>query len=148
MKQITCLLIIIYIIVYLTITIYNKPKFEFFNEGASSLPNNNPSLQKYGGMKLSGELETILGKHSQKIINEESYQNTQNRQIRLLKDRVDKLRNDIIIIKSKDKEETNNIYNNYSMDDSISQLPQSVKNRMGLKIPNEIDFNFSIDPTL
>ena len=141
MKQITCLLIIIYVIVYLTITIYNKPNFEFFNEEETSLPKDN-------GMNLSNELETILGKHSQKFINEESYQNTQNRQIKLLKDRVDKLRNDIIIIKSKDKEETNNIYNNYSMDDSISQLPQSVKNRMGLKIPNEIDFNFSIDPTL
>ena len=150
MKQITCLSIIIYIIVYLTITIYNKPNFEFFDDGESS---SNTTRVENGNFlskqrELSNDALKVLDKEFQKFKGQESYQNTQNRQIKLLKNRVDKLRNDIIIIKNKDKEETNSIYNNYTMDDSISQLPQSIKNRMGLNIPNKIDFNFSIDPTL
>ena len=148
MKQITCLIIIIYIIVYLTISIYNKPNFEFFdsNPPPSTNVENGQFLSEQ--RQLSNEALRVLDKEFQKFKNQESNQNIQNRQIKLLKNRVDRLRNDIIVMKNKDKEETNSIYKSYSMDDSIAQLPNSIKERIGLGIPNEIDFNFTIDPTL
>ena len=34
------------------------------------------------------------------------------------------------------------------MEDSLSQLPGSVRDRFGLNLSSEIDFNFTIDPTL
>ena len=49
-------------------------------------------------------------------------------------------------MKNKDAEESKTIYNRVGMDDSLSQIPQSVRNKLG--IPSEIDFNFTIDPTL
>tara|TARA_B100000795_G_scaffold203346_2_gene156994 strand:- start:1700 stop:2413 length:714 start_codon:yes stop_codon:yes gene_type:complete len=79
---------------------------------------------------------------------QESAQNIQNISINSLKKRVDALRNDIVIFKNKEKEENKSIYNRFDNDDSISQLPSSVRDRYGLNIPSEIDFNFTIDPTL
>ena len=80
------------------------------------------------------------------VLVQSAEQNIQNREISDLKKRVDALRNDIVIMKNKDAEESKTIYNRVGMDDSLSQIPQSVRNKLG--IPSEIDFNFTIDPTL
>ena len=61
---------------------------------------------------------------------------------------MDALRNDIVILKNKEKEENQSIHNKVEMEDTISQLPGSVRDRFGLNLPGEIDFNFIIDPTL
>ena len=85
---------------------------------------------------------------SQRFTNQEAEQNIQNREISSLKKRVDSLRNDIVILKNKEKEENQSIYNKVDMDDTISQIPSAVRDRYGLNLPGEIDFNFTIDPTL
>ena len=84
---------------------------------------------------------------TQRFKEQEAEQNIQNKAIANLKKRVDNLRNDIVILKNKEKEEYRSVYNRVGMDDSISQLPNSVKDRLGLGLPSEIDINFTIDPT-
>lgn len=89
-----------------------------------------------------------LDEDTERFKHQESEQNIQNRAISGLKKRVDALRNDIVILKNKEKEEQRSIYNQVDMEDSLSQLPNSVRDRFGLNLPSEIDFNFTIDPTL
>ena len=95
----------------------------------------------------TGTVQT-LDKDTERFKQHESEQNLQNRAISELKKRVDALRNDIVILKNKEKEENQSIHNKVEMEDTISQLPGSVRDRFGLNLPGEIDFNFTIDPTL
>ena len=119
----------------------------FNNNGRSSSSN-----VVYTG--VSGE--TSLGNGTQRAVEEElrrfkeqeAEQNIQNREISNLKKRVDVLRSDIVILKNKEKEENRSVHNTVDIEDSISQLPASVRDRYGLNLPSEIDFNFTIDPTL
>ena len=48
-----------------------------------------------------------------------------------MKKRVDALRNDIVILKNKDKDEMRSVHNRIHLDDTISQLPASVQDRLG-----------------
>lgn len=140
MKQTITLILAVYVIVYVCITIYNKPNLEFFyaEETTSTATD----------ISLSGSTEQTLDEATKIFMEQESEQNIQNKSIRDLKKRVDTLRNDIVILKNKEKDEYRNIYNKIGMEDSVSQIPDSVKDRLGLGLPSEIDFNFTIDPTL
>ena len=99
-------------------------------------------------ISLSDNTIKSLDMETQRFKEQEAEQNIQNKAIANLKKRVDNLRNDIVILKNKEKEEYRSVYNRVGMDDSISQLPNSVKDRLGLGLPSEIDINFTIDPTL
>ena len=99
-------------------------------------------------ISLSDSTVNSLDEETRRFKEQEGEQNIQNKAIANLKKRVDTLRNDIVILKNKEKEEYRSIYNRVDMDDSISQLPNSVKDRLGLGLPSEIDINFTIDPTL
>lgn len=99
-------------------------------------------------ISLSQGTISSLDQETRRFKEQEAEQNIQNKAISNLKKRVDDLRNDIVILKNKEKEEYRSIYNRVSPDDSISQLPNSVKDRLGLGLPSEIDINFTIDPTL
>ena len=82
------------------------------------------------------------------MVRQESEQNIQNMVISDMKKRVDALRNDIVILKNKDKDEMRSVHNRIELDDTISQLPASVQDRMGMGIgyerPRNIDINFDI----
>ena len=97
---------------------------------------------------LSGGTVQTIDESSRRFKEQEAQQNIQNTAISNMKKRVDTLRNDIVILKNKEKEEYRSVYNKVDTDDSISQLPNSVKERLGMGLPSEIDFNFTIDPTL
>lgn len=97
---------------------------------------------------VSGNTVKTLDENSKRFRDQEAQQNIQNKAISEMKKRVDALRNDIVILKNKEKEEYRSVYNKVEMEDSISQLPNSVKERLGMGLPSEIDVNFTIDPTL
>jgi hypothetical protein len=97
---------------------------------------------------ISSSTANALDADSERFKQQESDQNIQNKSISELKKRVDALRNDIVVLKNKEKEENRSIYNQVDMEDSLSQIPGSVRDRFGMNLPSEIEFNFSIDPTL
>lgn len=108
------------------------------------------STTKTSSNNISLDNDTLksLDEETRRFKEQEGEQNIQNKAIADLKKRVDTLRNDIVILKNKEKEEYRSVYNRVDMEDSISQLPNSVKDRLGLGLPSEIDINFTIDPTL
>ena len=97
---------------------------------------------------IAGATQNSIDENSKRFREQESQQNIQNKAISDMKKRVDALRNDIVILKNKEKEEYRSIYNKVDMNDSVSQLPASIKDRLGIGLPSEIDFNLTIDPTL
>ena len=97
---------------------------------------------------ISSGTANALDQDTRRFKEQEAEQNIQNKSISELKKRVDALRNDIVILKNKEKDEQRSIYNQVDMEDSLSQIPGSVRDRFGLNLPSEIDFNFTIDPTL
>lgn len=113
------------------------------NRVVTSIPKNTTT-----NTSISSGTVNALDADSERFKQQEAEQNIQNKSISELKKRVDTLRNDIVILKNKEKEENRSIYNQVDMEDSLSQLPGSVRDRLGLNLPSEIDFNFTIDPTL
>ena len=81
---------------------------------------------------LSGGTVQTIDENSRRFKEQEGQQNIQNKAISEMKKRVDALRNDIVILKNKEKEEYRSVYNKVEMEDSISQLPNSVKDRLGM----------------
>jgi hypothetical protein len=128
--------------VYMVAVNNNNKKSENSNNVRvySSTTESNPTLS-------GGTVQTI-DESSRRFKEQEGQQNIQNKAISEMKKRVDALRNDIVILKNKEKDEYRSVYNKVEMEDSISQLPNSVKDRLGMGLPSEIDFNFTIDPTL
>ena len=63
-----------------------------------------------------------LDADSQRFKEQEAEQNIQNRAAPDLKKRVDALRNDIVILKNKEKEENRSIYNQVDMEDSLPRF--------------------------
>ena len=113
------------------------------NRVVTSIPRNTTT-----NTSISSGTVNALDHETQRFKEQEAEQNIQNKAISDLKKRVDVLRNDIVIMKNKEKEENRSIYNKVDMEDSLSQIPGSVRDRYGLNLPSEIDFNFTIDPTL
>ena len=97
---------------------------------------------------LPSGTDEAVQRDNDRMVRQESEQNIQNRVISDMKKRVDALRNDIVILKNKDKDEMRSVHNRIELDDTISQLPASVQDRMGMGIgyerPRNIDINFDI----
>ena len=123
-------------------TVNNNGKSIISNRVVTSIPKNTTT-----NTSISSGTAGALDADSERFKQQESEQNIQNRAISDLKKRVDALRNDIVILKNKEKEENRSIYNQVDMEDSLSQIPGSIRDRYGLNLPSEIDFNFNIDPT-
>ena len=73
-------------------------------------------------IQLNDEIMKDMDENRKIFLQQETAQNTQNRIITDLKKRVDALRNDIVVLKSKDKDELRNVYNTIQSGDSISQV--------------------------
>ena len=80
-------------------------------------------------IELNENILQDMDENRQIFLRQETEQNTQNRIITDLKKRVDLLRNDIVVMKNKDKDELRSIQNVVQSDDSISQvlsMPHSI----------------------
>ena len=73
-------------------------------------------------IQLNEEILKDMDENRKIFLEQETAQTTQNRVITDLKKRVDSLRNDIVLLKSKDKDELRSVYNTVQSDDSISQV--------------------------
>tara|TARA_B110001469_G_C9646847_1_gene327380 strand:- start:4384 stop:5118 length:735 start_codon:yes stop_codon:yes gene_type:complete len=81
-------------------------------------------------IELNEDILQDMDENRQIFLRQETEQNTQNRIITDLKKRVDLLRNDIVVMKNKDKDELRSIQNVVQSDDSIAQV---------LSMPNGIN---------
>jgi len=73
-------------------------------------------------IELNEDILQDMDENRQIFLRQETEQNTQNRIITDLKKRVDLLRNDIVVMKNKDKDELRSIQNVVQSDDSIAQV--------------------------
>jgi len=81
-------------------------------------------------IELNEDILKDMNENRKIFLKQETEQNTQNRIITDLRKRVDLLRNDIVVMKNKDKDELRSIQNIVQSDDSISQV---------LSMPNMIN---------
>lgn len=80
-------------------------------------------------IELNEDILQDMDENRQIFLRQETEQNTQNRIITDLKKRVDLLRNDIVVMKNKDKDELRSIQNVVQSEDSIAQvlsMPHSI----------------------
>ena len=98
----------VYIIVYLVIRIYDNPKFEFFSASQNDLT-------------LDAQVMAEIEKDKERFLKQEREQTTQNRTISELKRKIDEYRNDIVIYKNNDKDDTKSIYKKMGYDDSVAE---------------------------
>ena len=94
-----------YVIVFIVMKIHQKPNFDFFDGNA----NLSPQFSKAVEEKRKEMNKQMLEQHDQ------------DRRIHSLKNKIDALRNDLKIIKSKEQEEMSSIYQQISSDDSLSE---------------------------
>ena len=93
------------------------------NKTISSLPFKFRTNEKNRNIiKLNEDILDNMDENRKIFIEEESEQNTQNRIITDLKKRVDSLRNDIVLLKTKDKNELRSIQDVVQRGDSVSQV--------------------------
>lgn len=94
-----------FVIVYLVVKIFLKPNFDHF----SALDTLSPEFSK--------AIENKRYELNQQMLQ----QYDQDKRINSIKNKVDSLRNDLKIIKSKEEEELRSIYQNIDENDTISQ---------------------------
>tara|TARA_B100000123_G_C25459154_1_gene309575 strand:+ start:35 stop:505 length:471 start_codon:yes stop_codon:yes gene_type:complete len=111
-----------FVICYLIFKIYNKPNPEFFNTSATNL--DETSLSK------------AIEEKKNNFINQIDSQNLQNREISILRKKIDTLRNDLVIMKKQEQDELGNIYNRINSNDSLSQALSSNKRGLITKMIN------------
>ena len=97
---------LVYVIVYIVLKIWNKPNFDFFTNHDMVLP---PSF------------DTAIANKRKEMLDQMKAQNVQDEQIRSLKSKIDTLRNDLQIIKSKEQDELSTIYQQVNGSDSMAE---------------------------
>ena len=108
---------IVYIIVYIVLKVMNEPNFEFYTEHSSTSDSTLSSLEMAYQKKLNQFLE------------HEKHQADQNRRISDLKRLIDTLRNDLVIIQQKDKDEITAINGNSSIAEVIGSGSSGMVNK-------------------
>ena len=128
MNNLLIIFCLAYIIVYLVVTIHNKPNFEFFD---SPSPSGSKGVsdgegEKIGGYKDEDALITAIKKEIEKnkemFYKQESEQNIQNTQIKELSQQVDKFRDDLMLFMKNENRENGNVHSSINPDDSLSQM--------------------------
>ena len=131
-----------YVIVFIVMKIHQKPNFDFFDGNA----NLSPQFSKAVEEKRKEMNKQMLEQHDQ------------DRRIHALKNKIDALRNDLKIIKSKEQEEMSSIYQQISSDDSLSEamgveggrvlngmLGRGNRGRAAGKAGKNYNLNFNLD---
>lgn len=94
-----------YVIIYIVVKIFLKPNYDHFD----------------GLDYLSPEFSQTIDSKRYELKQQQLHQYDQDKRINGLKNKVDSLRRDLKIIKSKDEEEARSIYHNVNGDDSLAQ---------------------------
>ena len=105
-KNLGTIVCIVYIIVYIVLKVLHRPNFDFFADGAPP-----PTIS----------LARALAEKRGTMLDQEGKQGDQNKRISELKLKIDALRNDLTIIKSKEQEELSSIHNKISGTDSLAE---------------------------
>lgn len=95
-----------YVIIYIVVKIFLKPNYDHFD----------------GLDYLSPEFSEAVDSKRYELKQQQLKQYDQDKRINSLKNKVDALRNDLKIIKSKDEEEARSLYNSINGNDSVSQV--------------------------
>lgn len=95
-----------YVIIYIVVKIFLKPNYDHFD----------------GLDYLSPEFSDAVDSKRYELKQQQLKQYDQDKRINSLKNKVDALRNDLKIIKSKDEEEARSLYNSINGNDSVSQV--------------------------
>ena len=96
-----------FVIIYLVVKIYRNPRFEFFDaHGASGM---NPAFSSAVEAKRMEMNTQMLEQYDQ------------DKRINSIKNKIDALRNDLQIIKSKENEELTSIYQQINGNDSVAE---------------------------
>ena len=96
-----------FVIIYLVVKIYRNPRFEFFDDhGSTGL---NPAFSSAVEAKRKEMNAQMLEQYDQ------------DKRINSIKSKIDALRNDLQIIKSKEKEELSSIYQQINGSDSVAE---------------------------
>lgn len=94
-----------YVIIYIVVKIYSKPNYDHFD----------------GLDYLSPEFSQAVDSKRYELKQKQLHQYDQDKRINSLKNKVDFLRQDLKIIKSKDEEEVRTMYNTIYGNDSLTQ---------------------------
>ena len=108
-KNLNCgfVIALTFVIIYLVVKIYQNPRFEFFDAHDSS--GFNPSFSSAVEAKRKQMNAQMLDQYDQ------------DKRINSIKNKIDALRNDLQIIKSKEQEELSSIYGQINGGDSVAE---------------------------
>lgn len=121
MNNLVIIFCLAFVIIYLVVSIYNKPNFEFFSPAQSDEKKMNlENLKPVGDNELIDAIEKEIVKNKEMFYKQESHQNVQNNQIKELKQEVDKLKQDLMMLIK--NENNDNLHSNINQDDSLSQM--------------------------
>lgn len=96
-----------FVIIYLVVKIYRNPRFEFFDAHGSA--GMNPAFSSAVEAKRMEMNAQMLEQYDQ------------DKRINAIKNKIDALRNDLQIIKAKENEELNSIYERINGSDSVAE---------------------------
>ena len=125
MRQVGIVFSFAYIIIFIVLKLWEKPNMElFYNYQATR-----KDIEKFTGDKdapdtkpdSSGAVQNEIVEQNLLFERQQNIQAEQNEKIAVIKNVVDQFRNDLVIIRNKDKDEINNINGRLNMGDSIGQ---------------------------
>ena len=139
----------VYVIVYIVLKIYDPLK----NDNINNI--NNDNIEEYSNHITSGGIQTEtnlnqnevdkfleeLKKKDELFLKQEEKQNLQNREISLIKQKVDDFRNDLLVLRTNEKE---TLENNISRDDLEDEEEENENNNMSNNMSN-LNNNSSIN---
>ena len=127
---------LIYVIVYLVISIYQKPNFEFFYSYQDSNSNSNSdsnintySIEGFGDQetdqKLMEEIKKVIENSKLELKEQQIEQEKQNKKINELKAFITQAREDLMIHRNKEHKEMTNVHSQMDKGESLTQVMSS-----------------------
>ena len=124
---------LIYVIVYLVISIYQKPNFEFFYSYQDSDTNisdiNTNSIEGFEDQetdqKLMDEIKKAIENSKLELKEQQIEQEKQNKKIKELKAFITQAREDLMIHRNKEHKEMTNVHSQMDKGESLTQVMSS-----------------------
>lgn len=126
---------LIYVIVYLVISIYQKPNFEFFysyqdnNTENTNTNNNTNSIEgfedKENDQKLMDEIKKAIENSQLQLKEQQIEQEKQNKKMNELKAFITQAREDLMTHRKKEHKEMTNVHSQMSEGESLTQVMSS-----------------------
>jgi len=170
-NNLVSILCLIYIIVYLVVSIYQKPNFEFFYSFQDTNRNSIEGFsEKKIGTESESETQTGTGKQDEseatlmeqikkaieqsklELKEQQAEQEIQNKKINELKAFINQARDDLIIYRNKEHKEMSNIHSQMTGGESLTQVMSSSNGLTGYgnagsegKSGNNYNLNFNLE---